>query len=85
MIDGSSWAGEVAIPWNAVVEAGRPVPTLLRFNFTQHRAATGESATWAGPVDFGRDDAFTGVLHLRESRAPGIIGSGATSEPEPPG
>ena len=30
-----------------------------------HRTATGESASWAGPVDFGRDDAFTGLLVLR--------------------
>jgi hypothetical protein len=33
----------------------------------------GESASWAGPVDFGRDDGFTGVLYLKETRAPGII------------
>ena len=45
-------------------QAGDP-PTLLRFNFSQHKAATGESATWAGPVDFRRDEAFMGLLYLR--------------------
>jgi len=73
-LDGSDWRGEVSIPWNAIVEPGAAVPTLLRFNFSQHRTATGESASWAGPVDFGRDDGFTGVLYLKETRAPGIIG-----------
>jgi hypothetical protein len=76
-IDGNNWAGEVAIPWKAIVEPGKPVPSLLRFNFVQHRTATGESASWAGPIDFGRDDAFTGVLYLRQAKAPGIIGIGA--------
>jgi hypothetical protein len=76
-IDGGDWAGEVAIPWKAIVESGAAVPNLLRFNFVQHRSATGESASWAGPVDFGRDDAFTGVLYLRESRNPGILNANA--------
>ena len=82
-IDGGNWAGEVAIPWKAIVENDAAVPTLLRFNFIQHRTATGESASWAGPVDFGRDDAFTGVLYLREARNPGLLGinaAGGTSE-----
>ena len=35
----------------------------------QHQASTGESASWAGPVDHGRDDAFMGLLHLREHEA----------------
>lgn len=79
-LDGSQWRGEVAIPWAAIIDAakafgpdGRPTrPALLRFNFTQHKSLTGESATWAGPVDFGRDDAFTGVLLLRDPDIPGM-------------
>ena len=62
----------MSIPWRAICDADRGVPALLRFNFAQHRTATGESASWAGPVDFGRDDAFTGVLYLREARNPGM-------------
>jgi hypothetical protein len=81
-LNGSDWRGEVSIPWNAIVEPGAAVPTLLRFNFSQHRTATGESASWAGPVDFGRDDGFTGVLYLKETRTPGIIGdAGDRSRP----
>jgi hypothetical protein len=68
----TDWRGELAIPWRAICDADRGVPSLLRFNFVQHRTATGESASWAGPVDFGRDDAFTGVLYLREARVPGM-------------
>ena len=54
-------------------------PALLRFNFVQHRTATGESATWAGPVDFGRDDSLMGVLHLRDPQDPnaGFLGDRA--------
>jgi hypothetical protein len=72
VVEGTDWRGEVAIPWRAICDPDRGVPPLLRFNFIQHRTATGESASWAGPVDFGRDDAFTGVLHLREASAPGM-------------
>ena len=68
---GPKWTGEVAIPWRVLADPKLGVPTLLRFNFAQHRTATGESASWAGPVDFGRDDAFTGVLHLK---TPGGLG-----------
>jgi hypothetical protein len=71
-IENTDWRGEMAIPWRAICDAGRGVPALLRFNLAQHRTATGESASWAGPVDFGRDDAFTGVLYLREARDPGM-------------
>jgi hypothetical protein len=74
-IDGADWRGEVAIPWKAINAPDKPRPVLLRFNFVQHNAATGESASWAGPIDFGRDDAFTGVLFLRETQTPGMIGS----------
>jgi Domain of unknown function (DUF4091) len=59
------WTGELAIPWSLIGEQGRGRPVLLRFNFTQHKNATGESATWAGPVDFGRDSAFMGALVIR--------------------
>ena len=72
IVEGTDWRGEVAIPWRAICDPERGVPPLLRFNFVQHRTATGESASWAGPVDFGRDDAFTGVLHVREARTPGM-------------
>jgi hypothetical protein len=75
-LDGQDWRGEVAIPWKAIVEGdGRGVPKLLRFNFVQHKNATGESASWAGPVDFGRDDSFTGLITLRESDTPGMGGT----------
>jgi hypothetical protein len=75
-IDGDRWIGEVAIPWNAITDPNAPLPRLLRFNFVQHRHATGESASWAGPIDFGRDDSFTGVLHVREADQPGVAGGG---------
>jgi hypothetical protein len=76
---GDRWRGEVKIPWQAVLNSAAAgnakgnvpaqIPELLRFNFTQHRAATGESASWAGPVDFGRDETFMGVLYLRDPDA----------------
>jgi hypothetical protein len=74
-LDGSIWRGEIAIPWKAMTN-GRNRPVLLRFNFTQHRNDTGESASWAGPVDFGRDDAFTGMLFIRDPLNPGLVGAG---------
>jgi hypothetical protein len=63
-LGGENWTGELAIPWKILAHPQLELPRLLRFNFTQHRHATGESASWAGPVDFGRDDALTGVLYL---------------------
>ncbi|WP_428938573.1 hypothetical protein [Fontivita pretiosa] len=72
-IDGPDWRAEVAIPWRAMAaESARDLPVMLRFNFTHHRHDTGESASWAGPIDFGRDDAFTGILLLREPDVPGL-------------
>ena len=61
------WQGEIALPWEALARPGEPAgrPTLLRFNFAQHRGTTGESATWAGPVDHGRDEGLMGLLELR--------------------
>jgi hypothetical protein len=63
------WHGEAAIPWKLV--AGRDsnaIPSLLRFNFSQHRNANCESASWCGPVDHGRDDQLMGVLFVRTPR-----------------
>ena len=71
-LDGPIWRGEIAIPWKTIsAERGRPV--LLRFNFTQHRTDTGESASWADPIDFGRDDAFTGLLFIRDNLNAGFM------------
>jgi hypothetical protein len=63
-----TWRGEVAIPWRAIVAAGRGRPSLLRFNFGQHVNATGESATWAGPLDRSRQPGMAGLLVLRDLR-----------------
>jgi hypothetical protein len=62
------WRGELAIPWRSLV-SDRGRPSLLRFNFAQHVAATGESATWAGPVDQSRQTAMAGLLVLRDPQA----------------
>ncbi len=48
-LDGDRWLGEVAIPWNAIVDANAAMPTLLRFNFVQHRTDIGEKPR-AGPA-----------------------------------
>jgi hypothetical protein len=69
-VEKGEWRGEVAIPWRALqpvnfVAGPDRFPVMLRFNFAQHQQATGTSASWAGPVDHGRDDTFTGVLVLR--------------------
>jgi hypothetical protein len=74
--DGGTWRGELAVPWDVINDADHQGqrPTLLRFNFSQHKAATGESASWAGPVDFGQDDTFMGLLYLRDVRSPGMAG-----------
>ena len=68
------WSGEVAIPWKAITDRDKTIPKLLRFNFAQHVHSTGQSASWAGPVDFGRDDGFMGLLYVRESTEPGMAG-----------
>jgi hypothetical protein len=74
-LDGPNWRGEVAIPWRALAGSLRPDrPVMLRFNLTQHCTDSGESASWAGPIDFGRDDALTGLLFLRDPQAPGMAG-----------
>jgi hypothetical protein len=69
---GGGWRGEVRIPWQAIGDPSKGRPRFLRFNFTQHSHSTGESASWAGPIDFGRDDAFTGLLYVRELDEPGL-------------
>jgi hypothetical protein len=73
-VDGANWRGEVAIPWKLISDdgiGGKPRPVMLKFNFSQHRAQTGESASWAGPTDFGRDDGLMGLLFIRDiSRMP---------------
>ncbi|CAN5672516.1 hypothetical protein BH09PLA1_BH09PLA1_26580 [soil metagenome] len=75
-VDGPDWRGEVAIPWQAITaDPQRGRPRLVRFNFTQHKTLTGESASWAGPIDFGRDEDFTGVLILRDPQNPGMPGN----------
>jgi hypothetical protein len=63
------WHGEAGIPWSLISgHEDQKIPTLLRFNFSQHRNATCESASWCGPVDFGRDDQLMGVLYVRTPR-----------------
>lgn len=64
--DDRRWHGELAIPWKLINSAGKPPPVLLRFNFSQHRHATCESASWCGPVDFGRDEKMMGALYLKK-------------------
>lgn len=63
------WRGELAIPWEAILGDGKPIPALLRFNFAQHRPTAGESASWCGPIDFGRDESLMGALYLRDPEA----------------
>ena len=75
------WRGEVAIPWKLVCGERAELPVMLRFNFCQHRAANCESASWAGPVDFGRDEALTGLLYLRTPADAGIAGT-ARQDPD---
>jgi hypothetical protein len=65
-LDNDTWRGEVSIPWKLLDDAKFGRPKFLRFNFVQHKAATGESASWAGPVDYGRDEAVMGVIVLRD-------------------
>ena len=73
---GAIWRAELAIPWNALNDPKHQGvrPMLLRFNFTQHKNATGESASWAGPVDYGRDENFTGLLYVRDPTNPAAQG-----------
>jgi hypothetical protein len=61
------WRGEIAIPWASITGAGQPWPRALRFNFARHTHADGRSASWAGPVDSGRDERFTGLLLIADA------------------
>ena len=68
----NAWRAELAIPWTAINDAKHQGarPNLLRFNFVQHKNLSGESSSWAGPLDFGRDENFTGLLYLRDPANP---------------
>ena len=83
-LDAGVWRGELAIPWELINDAQHQGmrPRLMRFNLVQYKAGSGESSSWAGPLDYGRDDAFMGLLYLRDLKAPGMGGgpAGATSE-----
>jgi hypothetical protein len=65
----SRWRGELGIPWKLINAVDKDAPILLRFNFSQHRHQDCESASWCGPVDFGRDQNLMGVLYLRNGEA----------------
>jgi hypothetical protein len=67
-----TWAGEVAIPWRLLLNDSPGKPRLLRFNFIQHFQNSGESASWAGPIDFDQDDGLMGLLYLQEFSSPGL-------------
>jgi len=69
-----TWRGELAIPWELINDKDHvgQQPRLLRFNFSQYKQSTGESASWAGPIDYARDDSFMGLLHLRDLKSPGM-------------
>jgi hypothetical protein len=73
-VEGSVWRGELKIPWELINDKDHQGqrPSLMRFNFVQHKHATGESSSWAGPIDYGRDDTFMGLLFLRDQRSPGV-------------
>jgi hypothetical protein len=75
-VEGGIWRGELAIPLDLINDKDHQgmKPTLMRFNFAQHKRTTGESSSWAGPVDFGRDDSFMGLLYLRDLKSPGMGG-----------
>lgn len=60
------WSGELGIPWRLINAPNKDAPVLLRFNFSQHRQRNCESASWCGPVDFGRDQNLMGVLYLHD-------------------
>jgi hypothetical protein len=65
--EGTTWRGEVMIPWDMLNDPQHmgKRPVLLLYNFAQHRGSVGESASWAGPVDFGRDEGFMGLVEVR--------------------
>ncbi len=74
--DEGVWRGELKIPWHALYDATdlprgrRPAaplrPEMVLLNATRHDAATGHSASWAGPIDTDRQTSVTGALVLRQ-------------------
>lgn len=66
------WRAELTLPWSALRREGLTVetfdqrPMLLRFNLSHHDAATGQSGSWAGPVDHSRDPELTGAIVIGE-------------------
>jgi hypothetical protein len=60
------WRSELEIPWRAIIPPDRGRPSLLRFNFIQHREETNESASWAGPLYESRQSGLTGLLLVRD-------------------
>ncbi|MCY2954795.1 MAG: hypothetical protein NTU53_22930 [Planctomycetota bacterium] len=63
------WRGEIGIPWDVINDSqhAEKRPVMLRMNFSQHLGMPGESASWAGPVDFGRDEGFMGLVEIRRA------------------
>jgi hypothetical protein len=73
-VDGSVWRGELKIPWELINDADHKgaQPRLMRFNLVQYKQSSGESSSWAGPIDYGQDDTFMGLLYLRDIKSPGM-------------
>jgi hypothetical protein len=69
------WRGEVMIPFEAIAPANVAGirPTYLKLNFLQHRGRTGESASWAGPIDQIVDQPLTGLLQIRTGAPKSLI------------
>ncbi|MFI5378273.1 MAG: hypothetical protein ACHRHE_03115 [Tepidisphaerales bacterium] len=69
------WRGEAMLPWDSLLPPGKAAerPLMLRMNFLQHRGRTGESASWAGPVDLVREDPLMGLLQIRQTDARGFV------------
>jgi hypothetical protein len=69
------WRGEVMIPWDSLLPPGKTGerPLMLRMNFLQHRGRTGESASWAGPVDLVREDPLMGLVEIRRTESRSFV------------
>lgn len=63
----SVWRGEISIPFEAMLAPNQVngKPTYLKLNFLQHRGRTGESSSWAGPIDQILDQPLCGILQIR--------------------
>jgi hypothetical protein len=66
-VSNGRWRGELGIPWKLINLPTKEMPVLLRFNFVQHRHETCQSASWCGPIDYGRDEDLMGVLYLKSA------------------